>query len=67
MSELTNEEVIMWLKRKWSKMYKELREHGPDTNPKELTKLNMEYSRKRRIYERMIWELGNPNDLLIKK
>ena len=59
MRELTNEEVMLWLKAKWSKMYNELREHKILTQ-----ELTMEYARKRRIYERMIWELGNPNDLL---
>ena len=64
--ELTNEDVMRWLKGKWSEMYQELRAHGPENITSELT---MEYARRRRIYERMIWELGNPNDLIpiIKK
>jgi hypothetical protein len=64
MTELTNEDVMIWLRAKWSEMYQELREHGPDRITNEL---NMEYARRRKIYERMIWELGNPNELTNKK
>jgi hypothetical protein len=59
-SELTNKDVMIWLKAKWSELYVEVRKEKIS---------NQEYAVRRRIYERMIWELGNPNDLLpiIKK
>ena len=52
-SQMDNTELIKEIRLRWGKLYEDVRQNKMTT---------MEYAKRRRVYEHMIWELEKTNE-----